>query len=35
MSIMAASASIGFLGATLEPHLRIFDLTPVLLGKNN
>ncbi|XP_031635740.1 MFS-type transporter SLC18B1-like [Contarinia nasturtii] len=32
MSIMATSASIGFLGATLEPHLRQFDLSPVLLG---
>lgn len=31
---MATSASIGFLGATLEPHVRQFDLTPVLLGKN-
>lgn len=33
MSIMATSASIGFLGATLEPHLRQFNLSPVLLGK--
>lgn len=32
MSIMATSASIGFLGATLEPHVRQFDLTPILLG---
>lgn len=32
MSIIAASASIGFLAATLEPHLRPFDLSPVLLG---
>lgn len=32
ISIMATSASIGFLGATLEPHLRQFDLSPVLLG---
>lgn len=33
LSIMATSASIGFLGALLEPHLRQFDLSPVLLGK--
>lgn len=33
MSIMATSASIGFLGATLEPHLRQFDLGPILLGE--
>lgn len=33
LSIMAASASIGFLGATLEPHLRGFNLTPVVTGK--
>lgn len=33
MSIMATSASIGFLGATLEPHLRQFDLSAVLLGE--
>ncbi|XP_055384964.1 MFS-type transporter SLC18B1-like isoform X2 [Condylostylus longicornis] len=30
--ICATSASIGFLNATLEPHLRQFNLTPVLLG---
>lgn len=33
MSITATSASIGFLAATLEPHLRQFDLSPVLLGE--
>lgn len=33
LSIIATSASIGFLAATLEPHLRQFDLSPVLLGK--
>lgn len=33
LSIMATSASIGFLGATLEPHLRGFNLTPVITGK--
>lgn len=32
LGIAATSASIGFLGATLEPHLRQFDLSPVLLG---
>lgn len=32
LSICATSASIGFLGATLEPHVRQFDLSPVLLG---
>lgn len=35
MSIVATSASIGFLAATLEPHLRQFDLSPVLLGKTS
>lgn len=33
LSICATSASIGFLGATLEPHVRQFDLSPVLLGE--
>lgn len=33
--ITATSASIGFLGAVLEPHLRQFDLKPVILGKKN
>lgn len=32
LSIMATSASIGFLTAVLEPHLRQFDLGPVVLG---
>lgn len=32
LGICATSTSIGFLGATLEPHLRQFDLSPVLLG---
>lgn len=31
-SIIATSMSIGFLQATLEPHLRQFDLSPVVLG---
>lgn len=31
-SIIATSMSIGFLQATLEPHLRVFDLSPVVLG---
>lgn len=30
--ICATSASIGFIGATLEPHLRQFDLSAVQLG---
>lgn len=33
IGICATSTSIGFLGATLEPHLRQFGLSPVLLGK--
>lgn len=32
ISIVATSMSIGFLQATLEPHLRKFELTPVFLG---
>lgn len=32
VGICATSTSIGFLGATLEPHLRQFNLTPVILG---
>ncbi|KAJ4447889.1 hypothetical protein ANN_09898, partial [Periplaneta americana] len=31
-SIIVTSMSIGFLQATLEPHLRQFDLSPVILG---
>ncbi|CAL4108385.1 unnamed protein product, partial [Meganyctiphanes norvegica] len=31
-TIMAASISIGFLQATLEPHLRPLELTPVIMG---
>lgn len=31
-SIIVTSMSIGFLQATLEPHLRQFFLTPVILG---
>lgn len=31
-SIIATSMSIGFLQATLEPHLRQFKLSPVVLG---
>lgn len=30
--ICATSASIGFISATLEPHLRQFDLSAVQLG---
>lgn len=33
LSIAATSVSIGFLSATLEPHLRQFELSPVILGK--
>lgn len=33
LAICATSASIGFLSATLEPHLRQFELGPILLGK--
>uniref|UniRef100_U5EU51 Putative chromaffin granule amine transporter n=1 Tax=Corethrella appendiculata TaxID=1370023 RepID=U5EU51_9DIPT len=32
LGIVATSTSIGFLSATLEPHLRPFKLTPVVLG---
>ena len=31
-SIIATSMSIGFLQATLEPHLREFNLGPVIVG---
>lgn len=30
--ICATSASIGFIAATLEPHLRQFDLSAVMIG---
>ncbi|XP_026466726.1 MFS-type transporter SLC18B1-like [Ctenocephalides felis] len=32
LSIAATSVSIGFLSATLEPHLRQFELSPIVLG---
>lgn len=32
LAISATSASIGFISATLEPHLRQFNLSPILLG---
>ncbi|CAB3221001.1 unnamed protein product [Arctia plantaginis] len=32
ISIMSTSASIGFLQATLEPHLRQFEFSPIILG---
>lgn len=32
-SIICASITIGFIQATLEPHLRQFDLKPVTMGK--
>ncbi len=31
-SVFAASTSVGFLSATLEPHLRQFDLMPISMG---
>ncbi|CAB3368781.1 Hypothetical predicted protein [Cloeon dipterum] len=31
-SIVASSMSLGFIAATLEPHLRQFNLSPVLMG---
>ena len=31
-SVLAAAVSIGFLSATLEPHLRQFYLEPVVMG---
>jgi drug/metabolite transporter superfamily protein YnfA len=31
-SVFSASTSVGFLSATLEPHLRQFDLMPVSMG---
>ncbi|XP_060518958.1 MFS-type transporter SLC18B1-like [Cylas formicarius] len=31
-SIVVTSMSIGFLQATLEPHLRVFHLAPIVLG---
>lgn len=31
-SIIVTSMSIGFLQATLEPHMRKFHLSPVILG---
>jgi formate-dependent nitrite reductase membrane component NrfD len=32
LGIIATSASIGFISATLEPHLRQFNLTAIFLG---
>ena len=32
LSVAAASASLGFLQATLEPHMREFNLSPLLVG---
>ncbi len=34
-SILCASITIGFIQATLEPHLRQFGLSPVMMGKNS
>lgn len=33
LSVLCASSSVGFLLTTLEPHMRQFELTPVLMGK--
>ena len=32
-SLVCAAISIGFIQATLEPHLRQFGLSPVMMGK--
>jgi predicted MFS family arabinose efflux permease len=32
-SILCASITIGYIQATLEPHLRQFNLTPVMMGE--
>lgn len=32
LAIVATSASIGFISATLEPHMRSFLLSPIALG---
>ena len=32
-SLFVASSSIGFLLSTLEPHMRQFDLSPLMMGK--
>ena len=31
-SVACAAASLGFIQATLEPHMRDFDLSPLLVG---
>ena len=31
-SVAAAASSLGFIQATLEPHMRDFDLSPLLVG---
>ena len=31
-SVACAASSLGFLQATLEPHLRDFDLKPIIIG---
>ena len=33
-SILCASSSIGFLLTSLEPHMRQFNLTPLVMGKS-
>ena len=34
-SIICAAISIGFIQATLEPHLRQFGLSPIMMGKTD
>ena len=31
-SVACAASSLGFLQATLEPHLRDFNLKPIIIG---
>ena len=33
LSLFVASSSIGFLFSSLEPHMRQFDLSPLMMGK--
>ena len=33
LSLFVASSSIGFLLSSLEPHMRQFDLSPLMMGK--
>ena len=31
-SVACSASSLGFIQATLEPHLRSFDLKPIIIG---